>query len=497
MMGVGGGKSHVLGFISMEFGINYPEVRGFIGANTVKQLSDSTLDRIFKVWGKVFNCHYGREYVVDKIPPPSFKTYGERMKSYDGIVSFNNGHLIFTSSLENYKAIDGKEFTYALLDETKDTREEAVKDVIIARLREKGIWKVNGLLYDRQTVENKLKAGIWKQVEVQNNNCIFDLETMNEVRGFNPLYIATSPAKVAWLNEWFDIDKHYPVIKQKIYSKTDFYQHQKENKCVVIASNYHNEKNLPPDFIGNLLKDYIGSENKANMLIYGDPIGKTGGEWWTAFDRLKHVKKLEAEAGLPFHITFDFNVVPYMTMLVIQIKIKEVNGKRVLEVRFLHEYCLENPNNKVAACCRAFVKDYGHYNSPVYYYGDKSGKNRQTLSEDYEHHYKVVEDILKRFMTNDSDRVVPNNPSLTKSRDFCNKILAGGFDWVEVYYDESMKKSILDKEVLKEDVTGGYKPAKIPHPETKIPYEPYGHVSDSERYFWCSAFSEAYNEMNG
>ena len=127
LAGQGGGKSHTGGLLSAEFIVNYPHIRGFIGANTYSQLSKSTLDRIFTVWEKDFGWVNGKHYTVDKIPP--WKHFGSKLKDYEGTICFNNGCLLFTASLDNYKAIDGTQFGWAILDETKDTKEEAVKEI--------------------------------------------------------------------------------------------------------------------------------------------------------------------------------------------------------------------------------------------------------------------------------------------------------------------------------------------------------------------------------
>jgi hypothetical protein len=125
--GVGIGKSQTIGVLSFEFVKNMPEARGFIGANTYNQLAKSTLDRVFNVWEKQFGLRKNIDFVIDRIPPSNFKKFGADLKSYENVISFENGALIFTASLENYKMIDGTEFGWACLDETKDTKEEAFK----------------------------------------------------------------------------------------------------------------------------------------------------------------------------------------------------------------------------------------------------------------------------------------------------------------------------------------------------------------------------------
>lgn len=99
--GVGIGKSQTAGTIAIELVLNNPEVRGFIGANTYGQLTKSTLDRIKNVWEKQFNLVKGLQYVEGVQPPKHFKRFGADLSSYEHTISFSNGAMIFTASLEN------------------------------------------------------------------------------------------------------------------------------------------------------------------------------------------------------------------------------------------------------------------------------------------------------------------------------------------------------------------------------------------------------------
>ena len=128
LAGVGSGKSHIAGIVSIDYIDKYPEVKGFIGANTHLQLSQSTLTRIFQVWASLGVYEYNDKtgtghYVVDKKPPKHFHVIDSSFREYYGIISFINGCSVFIGSMENAKAHDGKEFGWGILDETKDTRD--------------------------------------------------------------------------------------------------------------------------------------------------------------------------------------------------------------------------------------------------------------------------------------------------------------------------------------------------------------------------------------
>lgn len=449
--GIGSGKSHVMGALSVDFIVNNPEVRGFIGANTYGQLTKSTLDRVFKVWETDFGFKRGVQYVVDHIPPPHYKIYGPKLKTYENTISFNNGAMIFLASLDNYKVIDGTEFGWAMLDETKDTKEEAIKEVIVARLRQLGMYiSPNGV------ISKTMKPGYL---------------------GFNPLYIFTSPAKSKWLMEWFDLDKYAHEIESTIYSKTDYFRKRIKDKLVVISSTYHNEHNLPPGKIASLMDDYSKNQNLINMQIYGSPFAKTGGEFYHGYSRIEHVKSFEPWEDLPVHLSFDFNLVPYITCTCWQIK--QENGKYL--VRCFREFCLPNPNNNSEALAGEVLKKIPHLlKNGVFIYGDYSGKTNNTVTKDVRNNYDMIKKVLYKYLNNQSDRVVKNAMHI-KRRDFANKMLTGGFNIV-IEIEERCKEMIGDFEFLKESPEGG----KLK--EKKNGAEVHGHTSDTFDGLITSAF---------
>lgn len=496
--GVGSGKSHCIGMVAFDFISYNPEVRGFIGANTYGQLTKSTLDRVFKVWEEVYNLRKGVHYVVDRIPPENYKIIGPALKTYENTISFNNGGLIFLASLDNYKVIDGTEFAWALLDETKDTKEEAVKEVIIARLRQPGMLidatnKIHkSRKYNVETgkvddiLKMKLENGVWTYDEKQDK---YFTENRVELKGYTPLYVFTSPAKAKWLMNWFRLDEDAEEIEKCIYSETDYYRKRKGDQLVIISSTYHNKQNLSPGYIDRLLNDLAGNPGRVKMLIYGSPFGKTGGEYYNAYSRLVHIKKFDIWEDEAVHLSFDFNVVPYMTCLCFQIKFN--NEKKRFLVRCFDEFCLPNPDNSTPALCRAIIKKYEHIfkKGSVYFYGDYNGKSRQTMSEEYRNQYSVIEEALRRYLNNNSDRVIVNPMNIIR-RDFMNKIFIGGFP-IDFEIHERCKEFRGDCEFVKEDVNGGKLKTRITI--DGVNFEEHGHTSDAAEYFFCSAFNNLLN----
>ena len=119
MFGVGSGKTHMIGFKSGYLIINFPQATGFIGANTHKQLDKSTLNSVRKRWQEIYGWVKGEDYVEGVIPPTEWGITTD-YKNYNNLIVFKNGAIVMTGSMENAKAIDGVEFSWAFLDETKE-----------------------------------------------------------------------------------------------------------------------------------------------------------------------------------------------------------------------------------------------------------------------------------------------------------------------------------------------------------------------------------------
>lgn len=462
--GVGSGKTHLLGIKTYQLISNFPDVRGFIGANTYLQLQQSTLFRIREYWKSIGVIEYDKtsrphgQYVVNKKPPAHFNTEKHSFDDYYGIVSFNNGAVIFLGSLDNATAHEGKEFGWAVLDETKDTDESDVKEIIIARIRQKGIYLVDGVLSNTGTIEQQ----------------------------YNPLYVVTSPAKVDWINEWFELDKYIDEISAKIYSDKTFFQKSFADKFVTISSTYHNIHNVGPAYIQKVLDNNTDERGKA--LIYANPFLQTGGEFYSSFNRLKHVVKTKYNPELPLHLSFDQNTVPYNSCSIWQVqKIKENWCAYCID-----EIALENPRNSTEEVCEEFMMRYPNHKAGLFYYGDASGKNRSTMNKDFKHHYEIVSFKLRKYLNNGSDRTLFSNPSLVKRRDFINLIFEEKLP-IRIYIDENCKKMIADLMYTKQALDGGKDKHIVTDKDSGEKYQKYGHFGDNLEYMAVELFKNYYN----
>jgi hypothetical protein len=456
--GIGSGKTFIIGYKNFQYAKLYPHVRGFIAANTYKQLNQSTLVGVFKFWGLI-GLRRNIDYVINKQPPENFKIYGERLARYEHTISFSNGKLIFLGSLDNYEAIDGIEFAHADLDETKDTAEEAVKEVILGRMRQKGLWI------------NKRGEIITDEAEALENDYF----------GFNPLNIYTSPAKTDWIAEWFGFENHYDEITDHIFSKTDYFRKRVGNKLMVISSTYHNEQNLPKGYIEEkIIEPNLHNEHRMNMLLYGSPIGKTGNEYYNRFERIKHVKDIQMPEDSAVHVSFDFNRGPYITSGLYKTWYDSNSNKWI--VHKFAEVCLLPPNNTVIHLCDEILRLFSHmFSKGVFIYGDFSGNNKRTNSPDTD--YDVIKRKFAKYLGNTSYRVIVNQDVVSR-KEFMNRIFYGSLP-IEFTMSTKCVYTIKDCEYLMEAPDGGKVKKK-----DKDGNEKYGHCSDEMEYFFTSCFKQ-------
>jgi len=416
-------------------------------------------------------------------PPAHFNTEGHNYDTYRGKICFYDGTVIYKGSLDNAKAHDGKEVAWALLDETKDTKESAVKEVITGRLRE------HGLYYD--------SMGVLSDIGV------------NPVTGekhtpWNPLYILTSPAKVPWINEWFSLDEHVDEIVQHIYSETDYFSKDIGNKRATISSTFHNQRNLPSNYISNQMANLHSALQ--DMLIYGNPFTSAGGEFYKCFNRQQHVidvTKVQHEVDgnmeyvfddkararaynskIPLHISFDFNVNPYMTCTVWQ-----VMGKTAYQI---DEICLSNPRNTTVDTCMEFVRRYQGHEAGLFVYGDPSGRSEDTKMEKGHNNFTIIMRKLEQFKP--ALRIQAAAPPVVMRGNFINTVFEKGYEGMQIFIHQTCTKSIADFVYLKENSEGTKLKEKVKNEETGVTYEKYGHTSDSADYFLCVAFVSEYNK---
>jgi len=247
----------------------------------------------------------------------------------------------------------------------------------------------------------------------------------------------------------------------------------------VISSAYHNQNNLPADYIDR--QKSILPSNLQDMLIYGNPFAKGGGEFYKGFDRNTHTGVCRYDKDLPLHITFDFNVNPYVTLCIWQI-----TGK---QARQINEICLKSPRNNTMALCREFKKQYQGHETGLFVYGDPAGKHQDTRNQKGYNDYTIIQSELKSFKP--ILRIAPKAPAVVMRGNFINSILEQNLYDLQIIIHESCKNTIADYSYLKEAADGTKHKEKTQ--ENGVSFEKHGHASDANDYFLCEAFKQEFS----
>jgi PBSX family phage terminase large subunit len=256
-------------------------------------------------------------------------------------------------------------------------------------------------------------------------------------------------------------------IDETHWIKAELFDKELDNRTIC-HSTYLDNKFIDEEYIKLLTERIAGDENLYRIYVKGEwGRIKTGAEFYSSFKFNKHVRQIENDESGTYHISFDQNVVPYISCTIAQIS-KE-DDKYIL--KFIDEIALSNPRNKTECLCDEFLTRYTDVQR-IFYYGDASGKKRDTRSQYND--YDIVERKFKRFLSNTSNRVPYSNPSVTKRRDFINRIFDDRYP-IEVIIDPKCKYLIADLESVKEDIDGTKLKKKVLDKVTGQSYEPLGH----------------------
>lgn len=253
-------------------------------------------------------------------------------------------------------------------------------------------------------------------------------------------------------------------IKKRFFDK-------KDRDTTIFNSTYKDNAFIDKEYKQMLEEAMKANENWYRIYVKGE-WGQLvqGGEFYKCFKFSKHIKQLSYNKELALHISFDFNVNPYMTCLIYQIE-----GKQIKQI---DEFCLEHPRNSTKAICLEFIKKYQNHTSGLFVYGDPSGRRKDTRSESGFNDYKIIESILRAYRP--ALRVSNKAPSVVMRGNFINLIFESNFDEIEILIDNNCKNTINDLVYLKEDSDGKKKKEMVKNKNTGVSYEKYGHCLAKE-----------------
>jgi hypothetical protein len=265
-----------------------------------------------------------------------------------------------------------------------------------------------------------------------------------------------------------------------IFSEDTYFKKEFSDKLITISSVYLNGQNLPDGWIEQQKRNK--PKYLHDMLIYGCPFSRSGGEFYKCFERLQHVEEVEYNRELPLHITFDFNVAPYITLCIWQLDGKEASQ--------IDEICLTTPDNTTRKLCGEFKRKYQNHKAGVFIYGDPSGRQRTTRDQEGHDDYKIIEDELYNYHA--VTRVGTSAPSIVMRGNFINTIFESNFEGIVIKISPKCVHSIADYTYLKEDAEGKKLKKKVKDKQTGASFEEFGHTSDANDYFLTEVFSPEY-----
>ncbi len=247
-------------------------------------------------------------------------------------------------------------------------------------------------------------------------------------------------------------------------------------------STYADNKWIPGEFIGFLMN--LKTTNPYYWEVYCNGNWgnrQLGGRFYKCFDLGKNTFNFGYRPHLPLHISFDFNVNPFVSLSIWQIE-----GKQAY---LIDEIAPEYPRNRTADACREFVRKYNAHTAGLFVYGDPSGKSEGSSTEAGHDEYKVIRQELMKFRP--SLRVFNVQPPVKTRGDFINEIFQNNFDGLGIFLHEQSVYLKNDLLFGLED-SDGTKLKKKVKAEDGRQYEQYHHFSDNMDYFICYAFKDSF-----
>jgi len=265
-------------------------------------------------------------------------------------------------------------------------------------------------------------------------------------------------------------------LKKRFFDKTD-------DDILTLTTTYKDNPFLDKEYVEHL--ENLGKKNHNFYRIYSLGLWgalQTGGELVKEFNYTKHVfNNILYNPDLALHASFDFNVLPGVSVIISQIINKEIIV--IDEIQLIH------PNNNTRCASQEFLRRYSNHTNGLFIYGDSSGKNESSRSEAGHNEYTIIMKELHKFRP--TLRLLTKNPSVVMGNNFLNDILSHNIEDISIKINNICKKFIDDLLYGKEAADGG-KFIEYAKTESGAKYEKYFHMYDAFKYFLIKSFSSEY-----
>lgn len=413
--------------------LRWPDMRMVVGRKTLKSLRESTWNTILSVcksWGLAENENF-------------------KVNNLSGEMIFWNGSKIimkemaYSPSDPSWLRFGSSEYSGGFIDEVGEIDERGA-DVLFSRIR----WKVH--------------------------------ETFKVPK----LLMSTNPC-LGWVRDRFVIDNNGDPVKCR------------EGELYLPFSVFDN-----PDiafrnaYAASLRK--INDQTTVERLLYGNWMwvdSNDAAAYWK-FDGARHlVDNLKEKAYNPLKpiiLSFDFNVIPFMSCLAFQIDYENKKIYVLEEILGTPEY-KDNNTPKLAQKVRNKYLNEQHTGG-LFVTGDPAGSARSTQTEDGVNNFTIIMNNLDHPVLRPKKKLLKRQPSQVARLDFVNALF-DGYDGWEILIDMRCRKFTEDLIYQKKNADGTKSKAKATDPKLGVKYEKHGHLSDCFDYFVCLFLSESWGRF--
>jgi len=430
--------------------------------------------------------------------------YGGRGSSKS---NFEAKKLIYRCLTEDYFRHILVRNTYATI---KDSSYQTIKDIIFElglgdlfefKLQPLEIHCINGNSFlargcdDTQKLKSiKDPTGVWYEEDIPTENDFITITTSVRTQKANYLqetFTINPEVEGNYQDNWF-WKRFFKDRNELSYSDITIIEIDKDTKVdltfTIHHSTYKDNKWIPNEFIGFLMD--LKRTNPYYWEVYcngkwGNRI--LGGLFYKNFNVARNTFNWEYDEQIPLHISFDFNVNPYMSCSIWQIV-----GKAVY---LIDELAMKNPYNTTKGVCNEFKRKYFAHKGGLFVYGDPSGKNSDTRSEKGFNDFKIITNELEIFKP--TLRVATLHPPVAMRGNFINEIYANNIFDISINLFENsiyLKNDML----FGKEASDGTKLKEKVKAEDGSTHEKYHHFSDTLDYLMCEAFRNEFAQyQNG
>jgi phage terminase large subunit len=255
----------------------------------------------------------------------------------------------------------------------------------------------------------------------------------------------------------------------------------------ILHTTYLANTELDAAYINHLSQSISTDSNLYRIYTLGQwGHRRRGGEFYKGFNYATHVISNPYNPDLPLHLSFDFNLHPYITCTLWQL---ETNSTHQI-ARQISELCLSSPANTTSALCKALLLKYPNHTTGAFIYGDPSGSNASPLTDARTTHYNIIESALASWFP--SMRVALSAPPVARRALFINEVFAGSIPGLSISIDPSCTHTLQDYQNLLESPDGSKLKQITRDPLTSIRSQSLGHTSDANDYLLCQAYQSLF-----